>query len=108
MCDLSMFVNYLILYVNIFTDVSIRKYDAVFDNSSFLDDTSTAQNGVVNRAFDAASVGNNRCFDVCALQILCRAGVVGLGIDRPVRHEQILCCFDICQGQVGLIVAVKI
>ena len=42
MCDLSMFVNYLILYVNIFTDVSIRKYDAVFDNSSFLDDTSTS------------------------------------------------------------------
>ena len=56
MCDLSMFVNYLILYVNIFTDVSIRKYDAVFDNSSFLDDTSTSDNRMINLSFDQTAI----------------------------------------------------
>ena len=56
MCNLGMFVNYLILYVNIFTDVSIRKYDTVFDNSPFLDDASTSDNGMIDLAFDQTAV----------------------------------------------------
>ena len=73
--DTYMLIYNYILQNGILTDDYIRKDYAVLHYGTFFDDTATAQNGVVNRAFDAASVGNNRCFDICTLQILCRTAV---------------------------------
>ena len=51
-----MFIDDLIFQMNIFTNVCIRENNTVLDDSTFLDDTSTAYNGVFQRTFNQAAV----------------------------------------------------
>ena len=54
--DTYMLIYNYILQNGILTDDYIRKDYAVLHYSTFFDDTATAQNGVVNRAFDVGQL----------------------------------------------------
>ena len=93
--DLRPFVNNLVLQMYVFADHRVCQDHAVLYNSAFPDLASASDNTVFNSSLDQAAVGYNRIPDLCAVKILSGAGIVGPGVDRPFRIEQVLCCLEV-------------
>ena len=63
--------------------------DTVLYDSARFDDAASSDDGILDCALDQAAVGYDGRCHLAAFEILCRAGVVRTGVDRPVRAEQI-------------------
>ena len=94
--------------MNAFADRRVGEDQAVLDDSAGLDGDVSADDAVVNRAFDHAAVGDEGVLDGAARLDLGRAGIGRLGVDRPVRLEEVLRGIEVCERQVGVIVALKV
>ena len=106
--DLGPFIHYLIFKMSILADNSMRQYNAVFNDSTGFDLASTSDNGVFDCSFDQTAIGDNRILDRCTFQILSRAGIIGSGINWPFRIEQCICCLEVDQRDICIVVAVEI
>ena len=70
------------------SDDNISGDYTVLYNCAWFDDTASSDDRILNCTLDQTAVGDNgRCY-LAALKILCRAGVVGAGVDRPVWGEE--------------------
>ena len=106
--DLRPFVNNLVLQMYVFADHRVCQDHAVLYNSAFPDLASASDNTVFNSSLDQAAVGYNRIPDLCAVKILSGAGIVGPGVDRPFRIEQVLCCLEVNKRNIGVKIALEI
>ena len=84
MKDFDHLVYYLVLYMYAFSNLCACKYNAVFDNSTLVDDAATAENRVLNSSLNLAAIGNNGIADFCRAIIMSRTGIVCTCIDRPL------------------------
>lgn len=92
----------------ILADNSMSKYNTVLNHGTWFDLAATSDNRILYSSLYQTSVGDNRILNICSLKILSRAGVVGSGIDRPFRIEQGICCLEVNQRDVCVVVAVEI
>ena len=92
----------------ILADNSMSKYNTVLNHGTWFNLAATSDNRILYSSLDQTSVGDNRILNICSLKILSRAGVVGSGIDRPFRIEQSVCCLEVDQRDVCVVVAVEI
>ena len=75
--------------MNAFSYDYISGDHAVLYDSVRFDHAASSDDGILDCAFDQAAVGYDRRCHLAAREILCRAGVVRTGVDRPVRAEEI-------------------
>ncbi len=108
MYDLGTLIHNLVLDVGIFSDQRSRKDHAVFHNRPLLDHASASDHGIFHGSFDQASVGDNRILHATVLKVLCRAGIIGTCIDRPVLVEEACCHLAVNQRQVRVIITLEI
>ena len=83
-----MFVHNKVLYANAFSDDHVGRDDAVLYDRAGLDNAASSNDGIFNSSLDETAVGYNRRSHLTAFKILCRAGIVRTGVDRPVRVEE--------------------
>ena len=105
--DLGPFIHYLIFKMSILADNSMRQYNAVFNDSTGFDLASTSDNGIFDCSFDQTAIGDNRILDRCTFQILSGEGIIGSCVDWPIRIEKCICCLEVDQRDIGIVVAVK-
>ena len=84
------FVDYFILYVNTLTYRDFSENNTVSYNSTFFNDASTTDYGILNSTFNLAAVGDYGILHICSIEILSRAGIIGTCIDWPVIMEKFL------------------
>ena len=102
------FINHETVHMYILSDGNARKDHAVLNHSARFDHTSTSDDGVLDSSLDQTSVGDNGILNVGSFEILCRTGVIGSGIDRPVFVKQPCGCLEIDQGDVCVIITLEI
>ena len=108
MDDLGVLVNDLIVNGDILADHCTGQNNTVLNYGALLDHASASDHGIFHGSFDQASVGDNRILHAAVLKVLCRAGIVGARVDRPVLVKQAGCRLAVDQGQVCVIVALEI
>ena len=67
----------------------VGQEDGVSDNGALLYYNATADDGIFNRSLDQTTVTDKGIGNLGTLEILCRAGVGGPGIDGPFCSEQV-------------------
>ena len=108
MCDLGMLVYDQIFDMDILTDGAVCKNYTVLDNSALFDGTATSDNGILYSSLDHGAVGDNGVGNISCVKIMCRAGVIGACIDRPVIMEKIGCSFVVNQIHICIVIALEI
>ena len=106
--DFRPFVNYLVFQMNVLADRGVGQNHAVFHNGALLDLAASADYTVFYGALNETAVGYNRILDLRSVKILSRAGVVGSGVNRPVRIEKALSRLKIDQRDISVIIALEI
>ena len=90
-----------VFYVDAFSDDYVSGDDTVLYDSARFDHAASSDDGILDCALDQAAVGYDGRCHLAAFEILCRAGVVRTGVDRPVRAEQIGSVLQVDQGALS-------
>ena len=108
MKDFDHLVYYLILYMYALTDFSTGKNHTVFDHGILVNNAATTENGILNGSLHLTAVGNDRVANLGGFIIVSRTGIIGTGINWPLRIEKCLCSLDIDQIHIGIVIALEI
>ena len=95
MDDVGVFIHHVIFDMYILADHCGGQDNTVFHHSALFDGASPADDRVLNGSLNQAAVGYDGVFHIRIVKILCRAGVVGSGINGPFVIKEILRGFEI-------------
>ena len=105
--DRDILVNDLVLEMYIVADRGVSADVAALDHGALADDYAAADNRIFDHSVDLAAVGDEGVLDFRFIIVLAGAGIIGSGVDRPVRCEELSGLFRIEKLRIGVIVALE-